>query len=176
MKRFLRHLPHHRIWQLGVDAGLVAVAWTLAFQLRFDQGLPVFYQTLFDRTIWIVVPVKVAVFVLFGFSNRWWRYFSSRDVWRTGTGVIAACVLADVIVYFAQPVGTLRLPRSIADYSSAHPGRAWPPRRRRPAARPSRRRRGSRAAAGRAAGDRRWRGDWRSSALPPWGPMRQGRA
>ena len=114
MRRFLRHLPHHRIWQLGVDAGLVAAAWTLAFQLRFDQGLPVFYQTLFDRTIWIVVPVKVAVFVLFGFSNRWWRYFSSRDVWRTGTGVIAASVLADVIVYFVQPVGSLRLPRSIA--------------------------------------------------------------
>ena len=114
MSRFLRHLPHHRTLQLGVDAGLVAVAWTLAFQLRFDHGLPVFYQTLFDRTIWIVVPVKVAVFVLFGFSNRWWRYFSSRDVWRTSTGVIAACVLADVIVYFAQPVGSLRLPRSIA--------------------------------------------------------------
>ena len=114
MSRFLRHLPHHRVWQLGMDAGLVAAAWVLAFQLRFDQGLPVFYQTLFDRTIWIVVPVKVAVFVLFGFSNRWWRYFSSRDMWRTTTGVIAACVLADVIVYFAQPVGSLRLPRSIA--------------------------------------------------------------
>ena len=114
MRRLLRHLPHHRVWQLGVDAGLVATAWVLAFQLRFDHGLPVFYQTLFDRTIWIVVPVKVVVFVLFGFSNRWWRYFSSRDVWRTGTGVIAACVLADVIVYFAQPVGSLRLPRSIA--------------------------------------------------------------
>ena len=114
MSRYLRHLPHHRVWQLGMDAGLVAAAWVLAFQLRFDHGLPVFYQTLFDRTIWIVVPVKVAVFVLFGFSNRWWRYFSSRDVWRTSTGVIAACVLADVIVYFAQPVGSLRLPRSIA--------------------------------------------------------------
>ncbi len=114
MSRIRIPLPHHRIWQLGVDAGLVAAAWALAFQLRFDHGLPVFYQTLFDRTIWIVVPVKVAVFVLFGFSNRWWRYFSSRDVWRTTIGVLAACVLADVIVYFAQPVGQLRLPRSIA--------------------------------------------------------------
>jgi FlaA1/EpsC-like NDP-sugar epimerase len=113
MSRFRVHLPHHRIWQLLVDAGLVAAAWTLAFQLRFDQGLPVFYQTLYDRTIWIVVPVKVAVFVLFGFSNRWWRYFSSRDVWRTTVGVVAACVVADMIVYFAQPVGSLRLPRSI---------------------------------------------------------------
>ena len=27
----------HRIWQLAADAALIAAAWYLAFQLRFDS-------------------------------------------------------------------------------------------------------------------------------------------
>ena len=70
----------HRIWQLAADAGLVAGAWTLAFYLRFDHGLPPYYQTLLWRTVLIVVAIKLAVFVAFGFYNRWWRYVSTRDM------------------------------------------------------------------------------------------------
>ncbi len=36
----------HRLLQLLIDAGIVALSWFLAFELRFDQGLPVFYDTL----------------------------------------------------------------------------------------------------------------------------------
>ena len=104
----------HRIWQLAVDAALVAAAWWLAFELRFDHGVPVFYQTLFERTILIVVAIKLVVFVLFGFYNRWWRYVSTRDMWGATRGVIVACLIADVTVYLVSPVHDLRLPRSVA--------------------------------------------------------------
>ena len=57
----------HRAWQLFADAALVAAAWYLAFQLRFDRGVPVFYETLFERTILIVLGIKLVVFLLFGF-------------------------------------------------------------------------------------------------------------
>ena len=77
----------HRIWQLVADACLIALAWWLAFELRFDQGVPVYYDTLFKRTILIVVAIKLVVFVLFGFYNRWWRYVSTRDMWRRARGV-----------------------------------------------------------------------------------------
>jgi hypothetical protein len=30
----------HRVFQLLVDAGIVAFSWFLAFQLRFDNGPP----------------------------------------------------------------------------------------------------------------------------------------
>ena len=30
----------HRLWQLAADAGLIALAWWLAFQLRFDFDVP----------------------------------------------------------------------------------------------------------------------------------------
>ena len=103
----------HRIWQLFADAAFVAAAWWLAYQLRFDHGVPRFYQTLFERTILIVLGIKLVVFVLFGFYNRWWRYVSTKDMWAAARGVTVACLIADVTVYFASPVHDLRLPRSV---------------------------------------------------------------
>jgi FlaA1/EpsC-like NDP-sugar epimerase len=107
-------INRHRIWQLAADAGLVAGAWTLAFYLRFDQGLPPYYQTLLWRTILIVVAIKLVVFVAFGFYNRWWRYVSTRDMWGAARGVAVGCLVADVTVYLVSPVNGLRLPRLIA--------------------------------------------------------------
>ncbi|HEX9417014.1 MAG TPA: nucleoside-diphosphate sugar epimerase/dehydratase [Gaiellaceae bacterium] len=107
-------LSRYRLWQLVADGALVAAAWYLAFELRFDHGVPVFYQTLFERTILIVVGIKLVVFVVFGFYNHWWRYISTRDMWRLVRGVTAASLVADLTVYLLSPVHDIRLPRSIA--------------------------------------------------------------
>ncbi|HEY8773323.1 MAG TPA: nucleoside-diphosphate sugar epimerase/dehydratase [Gaiellaceae bacterium] len=107
-------ITRHRFWQLVVDAGLAAAAWYLAFRLRFDPRIPPYYQTLFNRTIWIVILIQLTVFVLFGFYNRWWRYVSTRDMWGAARGVVVACLVSSVVVYFASPVQQVRLPRSVA--------------------------------------------------------------
>ncbi len=107
-------INRHRIWQLAVDTSLVAAAWYLAFRLRFDPRIPPYYHTLLTRTIWIVILIQVAVFVLFGFYNRWWRYVSTRDMWGAARGVTVACLVSSVVVYFASPVQQIRLPRSVA--------------------------------------------------------------
>jgi FlaA1/EpsC-like NDP-sugar epimerase len=104
----------HRIWQLVADAGLIALAWYLAFALRFDQGVPRYYDTLFRRTILIVVAIKLVVFVLFRFYDRWWRYVSLGDMWSAVRGVTAASLVASLTVYFFSPVAQVRLPRSVA--------------------------------------------------------------
>jgi FlaA1/EpsC-like NDP-sugar epimerase len=104
----------HRLWQLLADGALVALAWWLAFELRFDQGVPVYYETLFRRTIGVVVAIDLVVFVLLGFYNRWWRYVSTRDMWRIVYGVALASLVSDVCVYLVSPVHQLRLPRGIA--------------------------------------------------------------
>ena len=80
-------INRHRLWQLAADAALVAAAWWLAFQLRFDRGVPPYYEVLFERTILLVVAIKLGVFVVLGFYNRWWRYVSTRDMWRVVLGV-----------------------------------------------------------------------------------------
>ncbi|HYT51555.1 MAG TPA: nucleoside-diphosphate sugar epimerase/dehydratase [Gaiellaceae bacterium] len=107
-------INRHRIWQLVADGLLVATAWWLAFELRFDHGVPPYYDTLFKRTLLIVVGIKLLVFILFGFYDRWWRYVSTRDMWSAARGVTVASLVADVTVYFASPVADVRLPRSIA--------------------------------------------------------------
>ncbi len=104
----------HRLLQLLIDAGIVALSWFLAFELRFDQGLPVYYDTLLRRTILLVVAIKVVVFLLFGFHRRWWRYVSVHDMWSAARGVVVASLVADVTVYLVSPVHNVRLPRSIA--------------------------------------------------------------
>jgi FlaA1/EpsC-like NDP-sugar epimerase len=107
-------INRHRIWQIVADGALVAAAWWLAFELRFDHGVPPYYDTLFKRTVLIVVGIKLLVFILFGFYDRWWRYVSTRDMWSAVRGVTVASLVADVTVYFASPVADVRLPRSIA--------------------------------------------------------------
>jgi FlaA1/EpsC-like NDP-sugar epimerase len=107
-------INRHRIWQIVADGALIAAAWWLAFELRFDHGVPPYYDTLFKRTILIVVAIKLLVFILFGFYDRWWRYVSTRDMWSAARGVTVASLVADVTVYFVSPVADVRLPRSIA--------------------------------------------------------------
>src|SRR5437764_2756416 len=105
----------HRAWQLVFDAVLIVAAWRLTFFLRFDQATPVFYRHLLDwQVVALVVAIKLSVFVLFGFYNRWWRYVSTRDMWGAARGVTVACLVSSVIIYFASPVPQVRLPRTVA--------------------------------------------------------------
>ncbi|HEX3453333.1 MAG TPA: hypothetical protein VHS03_01805, partial [Gaiellaceae bacterium] len=109
-----RLLSPHRLWQVAVDAAIVAFSWWAAFQLRFDSHLPLKYSQLFIRTLALVVVIKLVIFIAFGFYNRWWRYVSIRDMWAVARGVVVACIVADLTVYLVSPVHGFRLPRSIA--------------------------------------------------------------
>ena len=107
----------HRIWQLIADAALIAAAWQLAFQLRFDSavGIPPFYERLTNwQTTGLVVGITLGVFTAFGFYNRWWRYASTRDMWGALRGVTVASLLVGFTLYFFPPDSTERLPRGVA--------------------------------------------------------------
>ena len=57
----------HASWQIAADAGIIAVAWTLAWMLRFDQGRPVYYNHYLDwQIILIVVGIQLTVFAPLG--------------------------------------------------------------------------------------------------------------
>ena len=107
----------HRIWQIAADAVLIAAAWLLAFQIRFDSygKIPPFFERLVSwRTVLLVVAIKLLVFTAFGFYNRWWRYVSTRDMWGALQGVTVASLAASLTVYYFPPADTARLPRGIA--------------------------------------------------------------
>ena len=99
-------LPVHRhsLLQLGVDAGLVALAYYLAFRLRFDRGVPDRYQQLLETTIAPVVVGTVVIFAVSGIYQRWWRFLGQRDYERLLRGVVIATVLLVGVVALVHPV------------------------------------------------------------------------
>ena len=104
----------HRVWQLAFDAALIVAAWRLAFYLSFDKRTPVFYRHFLDwDVVAVVVAIKLTVFILFGFYNRWWRYVSTRDMWGAARGVTVASAAAYLILYAFPPNHTSRLPHRI---------------------------------------------------------------
>src|SRR5215218_4302452 len=88
----LAALPVHRhaVPQILVDAGLVALAYFLAYRLRFDGGVPSDYQQLFENSLSFVVIGSVTIFAGFGLYRHWMRYSSQREYLR----IVQACVSA----------------------------------------------------------------------------------
>ncbi len=68
-----------RIGQVTVDAGLVALAYYLAYVLRFDEGVPDRYDELLVDTIVFVVAIKLALFAAFGLYSKLWRFVDQAD-------------------------------------------------------------------------------------------------
>ena len=105
-------LSRHSIWQVGVDALLVAGAWWLAWSLRFEHR-PVYYDRYLDWSIVaLVVAIKLPVFTLSGFYNRWWRYVSTRDMWTTFRGVVLASI-AVFLVFTLFEIHRVDVPRGV---------------------------------------------------------------
>ena len=109
----MRLINRHRLWHVAVDGALVAVAWWLAWHLRFDQTRPGYYDRyLTPGIVLLVVAIKLPVFVLSGFYNRWWRYVSTRDMWGALRGVGFA-TLAVYLVFTIFSVHRVSVPRGI---------------------------------------------------------------
>src|SRR3954468_19408645 len=67
-----------RLLQAGLDACLVALAFLLAFVLRFDRGIPPRYSELLGQSIAFVVVGKLVVFWGFGLYHKLWRFTEAR--------------------------------------------------------------------------------------------------
>ena len=88
----------HRFPQLAADLAIVVAAWYLAFRLRFDTDLPVYYERYLSwEILGLVAAIKLSVFALSGFYNRWWRYVSTRDMWGAARGVVAASLVTFLV-------------------------------------------------------------------------------
>ncbi len=113
MPRRLRRaaaLPFHRhsLSQVAVDAGLVALAYYLAYTLRFDGGVPDLYRDLMQRTLPFVVFGSVVVFALFGLYRHWGRYATQRDYLSVAYASVVATFSLLGYVALVQPRLVLR--------------------------------------------------------------------
>ena len=110
MRRRIRSaaLPLHRhsLPQLAVDGVLVALAYWLAYQLRFDapSGVPERYEDLFAATILPVVVGSLIIFAALGLYAKWWRYVTQRDYAGIAQAVVLATLLLPGYIALAHPV------------------------------------------------------------------------
>jgi FlaA1/EpsC-like NDP-sugar epimerase len=104
-----------RVLQLCADAALVALAYYLAFRLRFlDQSdLPHRYWVLFIQSVGLVIALKLIVFAAFGMYQKWWRYISGRDFLQIVRAVTVASAILVVAFTVLRPFAH-NLPRSVA--------------------------------------------------------------
>ena len=97
MRRRLRSVavPIHRhaLPQIALDAGLVAGAHYLAYQLRFDEGVPDRFAELRDGSLAIAVIGTVVVFWAFGLYRHWWRYADRSELLRVPQAMLVATLV-----------------------------------------------------------------------------------
>jgi len=114
MGRLNHPVYRNRVLQVIADGVLVAIAFYLAFRLRFlDEGLPQRYETLFLQAVGFVVAGKIVVFAAFGLYQKWWRYVSGRDFLLVARAVAVASAILVVAFTVIQPFA-YDLPRSVA--------------------------------------------------------------
>src|SRR5438128_1776142 len=97
-------LHRHSLAQLAVDGALVALAYWLAFPLRFTNGPTGYYAHLRERTIWWVLAGSFPVLLSARVYQRRWRYSGQRDYEAVLRGVLAIVVLTVVGVAVVRPV------------------------------------------------------------------------
>src|SRR6478735_2106124 len=107
MRRRLRTaafpIHRHAIPQLVLDAGLVALAYYLAYRWRFDGGIPDRYFDLFTSTLAFAVVGSLVCFTAVGMYRHWMRYSSQREYIKIAEGVVLAVLALVGYVAVVQP-------------------------------------------------------------------------
>src|SRR3954447_25558218 len=96
-------IHRHALPQVALDAGLVALAYYLAYRLRFDEGIPPQYHDLFTRTITFAIIGSLAAFGVVGSYRHWMRYSSQREYLKIAEGALLAVFLLIGYVTAVQP-------------------------------------------------------------------------
>jgi FlaA1/EpsC-like NDP-sugar epimerase len=98
--------------QVVIDACVVALAYYLAFALRFDSGIPQRYRDLLVTTVLFVVPGKIIVFALFRLYSKLWRFVDQKDFVAIFQAV-SICTAGLVVALFLLSPGGTDPPRGV---------------------------------------------------------------
>ncbi len=101
--RILDSVALRRTAQVAIDACLVALAYSMAYVLRFDPGIPSRYEDLLLESVALVVLGKLLVFAVFGLYHKLWRFVDQQDFETTLKAVVVSSMVM-VGVFFLHPV------------------------------------------------------------------------
>ncbi len=104
---------HYRNWMaLGHDVAAAALAWYLAYWLRFNTQIPDFnVPNMLAAMAW-VVPLQALVFFASGMYRGMWRYASLPDLQRIAMAVGLALLIVAAVLLMLPPQDP-PVPRSV---------------------------------------------------------------
>ncbi len=112
MRQLTSSVNARRLGQVGVDACLLALAYYLAYVLRFDEGIPPRYENLLADTIVLTVGMQIVIFALFGLYSKLWRFVDQKDFESILKAVMVSAVGLIVVLYLFS-IGRHAPPRSV---------------------------------------------------------------
>src|ERR1700760_3059354 len=97
--------PFHRraLPQVALDAGLVALAYYLAYRLRFDGGIPPTYHDLFVRTVAFAIVGPIAAFSVVGCYRHLAKFSAQTEYLKIAEGSLLGVLALVGYVTVVQP-------------------------------------------------------------------------
>ena len=93
------------------DAAAAALAWSLAYLLRFNFDLPDNFAIELRQTLVWIVPLQMLIFWRFGLYRGIWRYASTADLRRIVLAVMLSAAAIPLLFWMLR-LG-LVIPRSV---------------------------------------------------------------
>jgi FlaA1/EpsC-like NDP-sugar epimerase len=102
-----------RTAQVLIDACLVALAYSMAYVLRFDPGIPGRYEDLLWESLALVTLGKLAVFAAFGLYHKLWRFVDQQDFESILKAVLLSSMVLVGVFYLIPPSVANDPPRGV---------------------------------------------------------------
>lgn len=107
----LRRINYRALLAFGHDIVAVALAWMLAYWLRFNLDIQEpFLASMFNTLLW-VIPVQALFFWTFGLYRGIWRYASLPDLKRILRAVAVAALVTPAVLFMFRAESVV--PRSV---------------------------------------------------------------
>ncbi len=102
-------LNKKQILQAIVDTALISAAYLSAYLLRYGGTISPWNQGLIEKSLPLIIPIKLCCFWVFGLYRGQWRYVSIEDTWQIFKAVVvSSLIIVGVLVYLYRFEGYSR--------------------------------------------------------------------
>ena len=88
-----------RFFEISLDVVLIALAYNVAYLLRFEGGIPEQQMGIFLQTLPLVIAMQMTCQLVGGVYGGLWRYASVSDLLTIGKSVVAGAIVSGIVVF-----------------------------------------------------------------------------
>jgi UDP-GlcNAc:undecaprenyl-phosphate GlcNAc-1-phosphate transferase len=103
-------LNKKQILQAAVDTVLITAAYVTSYLLRYEGIIAEMNLRLIERSLPLLLPVKLCCFWIFGLYRGQWRYVSIGDMWQLLKAIVtSSLIIVGMLLYFYRFEGYSRV-------------------------------------------------------------------